>query len=200
MNRSELIERVRVAYYTAGGSTPSDPEALIDFAIRNAFHEILKELKRGEVVTIRDFGRWEVREQAERDRFNVNSGEVCRSAPRQVIKFAVARSDPLARVRDDPFQQPEKFNNAEHLIGWLTTAADSIERWDDRQRAIAAWKNTESLRSALLSDDEQRALLTRLRNAVEGFDERSRQAYRVLRALKEELQRARGRLRNAQSL
>jgi nucleoid DNA-binding protein len=124
--------------------------ALIDFAIRTAFHEILKALKRGEVVTIRDFGRWEVRERAERDRFNVNSGEVCRSAPRQVIKFAVARSDPLANVRDDPFQQPEKFDSAEHLIGWLTTAADSIKRWDERQRAIAAWKNTESLRSTLL--------------------------------------------------
>jgi nucleoid DNA-binding protein len=198
MNRSELIERVRTAY-TADSSTPSEPEALIDFAIRTAFHEILKALKRGEVVTIRDFGRWEVRERAERDRFNVNSGEVCRSAPRQVIKFAVARSDPLANVRDDPFQQPEKFDSAEHLIGWLTTAADSIKRWDERQRAIAAWKNTESLRSTLLSDDEHRALLTRLRNAVEGFDERVRQAYREFDALEEESQRAQGRLRNAQS-
>ena len=65
MNRSELIERVRTAY-TADSSTPSEPEALIDFAIRTAFHEILKALKRGEVVTIRDFGRWEVRERAER--------------------------------------------------------------------------------------------------------------------------------------
>ena len=45
MNRSELIERVRTRYYTAESSTPSDPEALIDFAIRNAFPEILRALE-----------------------------------------------------------------------------------------------------------------------------------------------------------
>src|SRR3954452_2792317 len=126
MNRTELIERVRTAYYTADGSTLSDPEALIDFAIRNAFCEILRARRSGEAVTIHGFGSWTVQTQAERPRFNVNTREIHAARPREVIRFNLASANPKAKTADDPYGMPSEYKTDEDIMKWLITAAGSI--------------------------------------------------------------------------
>jgi nucleoid DNA-binding protein len=155
MNRTELIERVRTAYHTAGSSTPSGSEALIDFAIRSAFREILRALKSGEAVTIHGFGSWTVQTQVERPRFNVNTRQIHAARPRERIRFNLARSNPMAKIADDPFAMPSEFKTADDLMKWLMTAAGSIQTWKDKEKAVAAWSDTRDFQSRLLSADQR---------------------------------------------
>src|SRR3954454_2043156 len=199
MNRSELIERVRTRYYTAESSTPSDPEALIDFAIRNAFPEILRALKSGEGVTVHEFGSWTVQRRGERPRFNVNTRQIRAARPREVIRFNLARSNPMAKIADDPFAMPLEFKTADDLMKWLITAAGSIQTWKDQERAIAAWNDTKGIQAKLLSADQQRAAFAEMQRRVNEFDERRRQAMRELKVLTEAAERANKALRRARS-
>ena len=151
---------------------------MIDFAIRNAFREILRALRSGEGVTIHEFGSWTVQRQAERLRFNVNTREVHAARPREVIRFNLARSDPLAKIADDPFAMPSEFKTADDLMKWLMTAAGSIQTWKDQAKAIAAWNDTKGIQAKLLSADQQRAAFAEMQRRVNEFDERRRQAMR----------------------
>jgi nucleoid DNA-binding protein len=199
MNRSELIERVRTAYYTADSSTPSDPEALIDFAIRNAFREILRALKSGESVTIHEFGSWTVQTQAERSRYNVNTRELQAARSRPVIRFHLARSNPLSKIADDTFAMPSEFETPDDLVGWLATAASSIQSWKDHEKAIAAWNESGRLRATMLSADQNLAICAVMEKTIADFRERFCQGFRDLDTLRQAAGRARDQVRKARN-
>ena len=121
-------------------------------------------------MTIHEFGSWTVQRQAERLRFNVNTREVHAARPREVIRFNLARSDPLAKIADDPFAMPSEFKTADDL--------SSIQTWKDQAKAIAAWNDTKGIQAKLLSADQQRAAFAEMQRRVNEFDERRRQAMR----------------------
>jgi len=171
MNRSELIQKVCDTYDAAGYHRPLDPYSMADFAVRTAFSEIMKALRDGDRVTIHDFGRWELRRTKERRRYLPNTGAVSFPA-RVAIKFTAARSNPLERIRNDPFVQPAEFDNAEQLLEWLATVAASIDDWDAFIRAKTAWNATLSARSKLLSLAQQQAAETLIATELARFAER----------------------------
>lgn len=199
MNRSQLIERVCAAHDVEYSWHPLQHHAMADFTIRTAFSEILKALKSGEVITIRDFGTWRIRTQSKRRRFNVNSREVHITAAREVVQFNLARSNPLAKIAADPFSMPTKFEAAEDLISWLATAARSIHTWEDEEKAIAAWKRTKGVRETMLSADQQRAIAAVVKKAIDDFDQRRTEEFRELAAVLDKLKQAKKNLRNARA-
>ncbi len=80
VNRTELMRRVRSAYYHEKGyAQPLDADKIVDFAVRAAFQEIMKALRNGESVSIRDFGRFELRHRAARRSYDLNRSNVARS-------------------------------------------------------------------------------------------------------------------------
>jgi nucleoid DNA-binding protein len=172
MNRSQLIERVCAAYDAAYPWQRLQPHPIADFAIRTAFEEIMRALERGETVSIRGFGRWEIRRRRERSLYNVNSQERTTIPTKNLVRFTGARSDPIGKIENDPFAVPEHFESAEHLVGWLTTAAGAIDCWDTWMKASAAWSATKEARSKMLSVDEHRSLAAIMKEQMNAFEER----------------------------
>jgi nucleoid DNA-binding protein len=171
MNRAELIQKVCDAYDAAGYHRPLDPHSMADFAVRTAFSEIMKALRDGDRVTIHDFGRWELRRTKGRRGYLPNTGHVSFPA-RAVIKFTAARSNPLERIRNDPFVPPAEFGSTKQLLEWLATVASSIDDWDAFIRAKTAWKATLAARSKLLSLAQQQAAETLIATELARFVER----------------------------
>jgi DNA-binding protein HU-beta len=172
MNQTELIQRVVAAW----GGRRLDNEAALEFAVREAFRQVTKALAKDEDVTITGFGRWQLRRAAERRVYDPRRKKTVTIAARDVVKFSMARSDPIKRVRSDPFEMmPDEFQDAEHLVAWLIWAGENVDSWDTSVKMHRAWSATEALRATMLSPEDQRAVAAVVEQGMRSFYARAYQ-------------------------